>query len=89
MTWLHRTNRFFQLLFRKRRLEDDLDAEVQAYMKMLMDRHVAAGMPEEDALRAARIEFEGIEQVKEQVRRCEWAQTLRRSCRTFATPGVR
>jgi putative ABC transport system permease protein len=68
MTWLHRTNRFFQLLFRKRRLEDDLDAEVQAYMKMLMDRHVAAGMPEEDALRAARIEFEGIEQVKEQVR---------------------
>ena len=68
MTWARRTNRLFQLLFRKRKLEAELTAEIDAYMNMLVDRHVERGMSEQDALRAARMEFEGIEQVKEQVR---------------------
>src|SRR5262249_46917613 len=55
-------------LFRKERVERDLDDEVTAYLDQLTDEKVAAGMSREQARRAARLELGGVEQVKEEVR---------------------
>ncbi len=55
-------------LFRRSRVERDLDQEVRSYADMLADEKAQSGMPRTDAERAARIELGGIEQVKEQVR---------------------
>src|SRR5258708_28079033 len=54
--------------FRRRHLEDELHEEVDSSFEMTVDRFVARGMPLSEARRAARIEFEGLEQVKEKVR---------------------
>jgi putative ABC transport system permease protein len=58
----------FEYLFRRRRLEDDLDEELRSSFEMIVDRFVRDGMPPAQARRAARLEFEGLEQVKEKVR---------------------
>jgi predicted permease len=63
-----RLRHLFQCLFRRRHLEDELDEEVDSSFEMTVDRLVARGMPLAEARRAARIEFEGVEQVKEKVR---------------------
>lgn len=55
--WLHHT-----------RLERDLDDEVRSYFEILIERGMARGLSREDARRAARLEFEGAEQVKQKVR---------------------
>jgi hypothetical protein len=55
-------------LFLPRRVNTDLDQEVQSHLEMLTEENVRAGMPPSEAQRAARIELGGIEQVKEQVR---------------------
>lgn len=54
-------------LFRRRRLEDDLDEELRAGFDILVDQFVARGIPEAGARRAARMHFEGHTQVKEEV----------------------
>ncbi|HTW67443.1 MAG TPA: ABC transporter permease [Bryobacteraceae bacterium] len=48
--------------------ERDLDEELRSYVDALVKEKVQAGMSAEEAERTARIEFGGIEQVKEQVR---------------------
>src|SRR5215471_4379001 len=50
------------------RMESDLDAELRAYVDVLTAQKVRSGMTPEDARRAALIESEGVEQVKERVR---------------------
>ena len=65
---LRRLRHLFDYLFRRRRLEDELDEEVDSSFDMMVDRFVAGGMSLPEARRAARIEFEGVEQVKEKVR---------------------
>ena len=68
MLWLNRLRTFAQLCFHRRKLEADLDAELRTYRDMLVDRNLQHGLSRVDAERAARIDFEGLEQVKEQVR---------------------
>src|SRR5713101_960553 len=63
-----KARRFLRNLFSSRRVELDLDQEVHAHLEMLIEENIRAGMPPEEAQRAARIELGGIEQVKEQVR---------------------
>src|SRR5258707_639546 len=58
----------FEYLFRRRRLEDCLDEEIRSSFEMTVDQYVARGMSLTEARRAARIEYEGLEQVKEKVR---------------------
>jgi predicted permease len=55
-------------LTRRRRVERALDDEVQACLDMLTDEKIAAGLTLQEARRAARVEFGGVEQVKEDVR---------------------
>jgi putative ABC transport system permease protein len=60
--------RSFDFLLRRRRFEDELDEELRSNFEILVDRYVAGGMPEAEARRAARLDFEGVEVVKEKVR---------------------
>ncbi|MBZ5537857.1 MAG: ABC transporter permease [Acidobacteriia bacterium] len=71
-------------LFLSRRVEVDLDQEVHAHLEMLTEENIRAGMPPEEARRAARIELGGIEQVKEQVREerlGNWLHSVLSDCR--------
>ncbi len=63
-----RASSLLRNLWRRQRAERDLDDEVRAYLDMLVDEKRAAGLPEESARRAALIELQGVEQVKERVR---------------------
>ena len=55
-------------LFRRDRVERDLDDELRSYCELLEAEKMARGLTREQARREARIELGGIEQVKEQVR---------------------
>jgi putative ABC transport system permease protein len=55
-------------LFRKRQLDGDLDAELRAHLEMLTEENIRKGMPPEEARYAARREFGGLEQMKENYR---------------------
>src|SRR5262245_26491863 len=68
-------------LFRKERVERELDAEVSAYLDQLTEEKVAAGMSRERARREARIELGGVEQVKEEVRATRAGAMLEQFCR--------
>jgi len=68
MTVLRRLASLWRNLFHRRLVERDLDDEVRAYVDLLGDEKVCAGMGPVEARRAARIEAGGVEQVKEEVR---------------------
>src|SRR5690242_21765761 len=63
-----RLGQFLNPIFRRGRLENDLDEELRVSLEILTDQYIARGMPPDAARRAARLEFEGLEQVKEKVR---------------------
>jgi predicted permease len=52
-------------LFRRRRLEDELNAELRSHLEMSIDRNLALGMHAEQARREALLDLGGIEQTKE------------------------
>jgi macrolide transport system ATP-binding/permease protein len=52
-------------LFRRRRLEDDLNAELRSHLEMAVERNLRRGMSAEQARREALLELGGIEQTKE------------------------
>src|SRR6266581_5876431 len=54
--------------FRRRRLEDDLDAELRSHLEMAVELNVRKGMAPEDARGEARRSFGGVEQTKENYR---------------------
>jgi putative ABC transport system permease protein len=68
MSILTRIASGFENMFRKTRNERELDAEVRSYVQLLAEENMRSGMSTEKALRAARVELGGIEQVKEQSR---------------------
>ena len=55
-------------LTQKQMIEDDLTQELHSYEALLVEEKSRAGMNQDAALRAARLEMEGMEKVKEQVR---------------------
>ena len=55
-------------LFQKRKLEDDLAAEIQSHLEMQIEDHVRQGMSPEEARYLALRKFGGVEQVKETYR---------------------
>ncbi len=62
-----RIGSLFRNLFRKSRVELELDAEMGAYVDLLAKEKMAAGMSPVEAVRAARMEVD-VELVKERVR---------------------
>ena len=77
-------------LFRRDRVERDLDLEVRGYVEMLEADKITTGMGRAEAHREAVLELGGVEQVKENVREVHignllenlW-QDLRYGCRTL------
>ena len=65
--WRGRIERVLALL-RGRRLDRELDAEVEAHLEMAEIDARNAGLSDEEARRAARRRFGGIEQMKEEHR---------------------
>jgi putative ABC transport system permease protein len=63
-------------VFARRRVERDLEEELRAYLDQLTEEKRAAGMGAAEALRAARIELGGLEQVKEEVRQMKTGRIL-------------
>ena len=53
---------------RKRNVEQELDDELRASVDLLADEHINKGVGPQDAIRLARIELCGVEQVKKEVR---------------------
>ena len=55
-------------LFDRKRMEDDLEAELRFHLESLIEKHVGDGMTPATAARRARIELGGITQIKEECR---------------------
>jgi putative ABC transport system permease protein len=55
-------------LFRRKAVEKELDEEVRFHVEQLVEQYEKSGIPREEALRRARLEFGGIEQAKEECR---------------------
>jgi predicted permease len=72
MSWLAR-------LIKRKRLELDLDKELRFHFEQQVADKVKSGVPEADARRLARLEFGGIEQIKEDCRErrgTQWVESL-------------
>src|ERR1700733_9301934 len=77
MGWLRR-------LFSRERLETDLDKELSFHFENQVADKVRCGIPESEARRLTRIEFGGIEQIKEDCRERRgtmWLESLLRDVR--------
>ena len=55
-------------LVRRSDVEGELDEEVRFHLAHAIEKYLSAGMPREEAERRARVEFGGVEQVKEDCR---------------------
>jgi putative ABC transport system permease protein len=64
----HRLRTLWRNLTHKQTVEDDLTRELHSYQTMLADEKSGSGLDPSAALRAARLEMEGLEQIKENVR---------------------
>ena len=68
MTWLSSIVTRISALFRKRRLNADLDDELRFHLEMEEQDNVRGGMSAKEARRQARLRLGGLEQVKEEYR---------------------
>jgi predicted permease len=55
-------------LFRRAKVEEELDDELRFHQEQQADKYMRAGMSREEALRQVRLDFGGLEQVKEECR---------------------
>ncbi len=83
MVWISRLKALIRRIGARKRAEDDLNEEVDAYLDILTERHKARGLSLEQARRAAHIEFEGSEQVKEKVREVHVGAAIETTLRDF------
>ena len=87
--------RWFAFLFRKQTVERQLDAELRFHVEQETRRYLAAGMCPEEARRKARLDFGGLDQIKEECRDARptrWLEDFvldaRYGCRVLArNPG--
>jgi putative ABC transport system permease protein len=68
MRWVNRISHRIRSLFRRGAVEQELERELQFHLERQTAENIAAGMTAEEARRAARREFGGLEQVKEECR---------------------
>ncbi|MEK6410066.1 MAG: ABC transporter permease [Acidobacteriota bacterium] len=76
MPLFYRLRSLLSNLFHRDHAERELDQEMSAHLAMLIDEKVAGGLSADEAYRAARIEFGGVDQVKEQVRDVRLGATI-------------
>ena len=81
MAGFHRFIGGLRGLMRSRRVEQELDEELRAYLDSSVEARVRTGMTPEDARRAARVELGSLEAVKEQTRSVGWDATVEQAWR--------
>ena len=72
---MHRIKRLlggFAALFRKNRVEQELDGELRQYLDAAVEDKMRHGLSRDQALRAARVEMGSLEAVKDGVRDAGW-----------------
>jgi putative ABC transport system permease protein len=62
-------------LFRRKSMEAEWDEELRAHFEHQVEKHVQSGLTREEAARRARLEFGGLDQMKEECRD-SWGVTL-------------
>ena len=70
-------------LFHKHHAESDLDKELRFHIEQQIADNIAAGLSPEEARRRARLEFGGLDRVKEEVRDTRWETHLESLVRDF------
>src|SRR5690349_10569332 len=68
MRWIYKLPLRLRSLFRKQRVENELNDELRFHLEKLLEENVAQGMSAEEARYAALREFGGVEQAKEECR---------------------
>jgi hypothetical protein len=76
------------LLVRRRRTDDDLDEELDAFLKASVSHKMQSGMSREEATRTARVEMGSALAVRDAVRDVGWTATWETTSRDFRY-GVR
>ena len=78
-------------MFRRESMEAELEEELRAHLEHQVEKYVQSGLPVEEARRRAKLEFGGVDQVKEECRDARGVrfietmiQDLRYSLRTLA-----
>ena len=87
MSWLSQTKALYRQVFQHRSTEIELDAEVNAYFEELVNRYMTQGMSRQEAQRAARVKFEGPEQVKQQVREAQTGAAIEATIKDLRYAG--
>src|SRR5689334_10069595 len=85
--WFYTIPLRLRSLLRRRRVEQELDEELEYHVQRKMEENLAAGMTAEEARRAARLDFGGVERRKEEcrdTRRVNWLQDTMQDLR-YAT----
>jgi predicted permease len=68
LSWASRARHLIRRLLHREQVERELDEEVRAYFDTMIERRMSQGITREDAQRWARLELEGSDRVKENVR---------------------
>jgi len=95
MRWLDKVRLRFRSLFRRPKIDVELEAELRFHLDQLVEENMASGMPPEEAHRAARRVIGGVAQWEEECRDMrrvnfveDLAQDLRYTLRSLAkSPG--
>lgn len=75
--------RWIQRLLHKSRSEQQLDGELQFHLERQIAEYIAAGINPEEARRRARLDFGGLDRVKEEIRDTRWETHLDNLFRDF------
>jgi hypothetical protein len=74
---MNRIRSLMRNLFRRRKVDEDLHEELHSYLDLLVQEKIAAGMTPDAARRAAKVEFGGVDAVKEAVHHASAGALLR------------
>src|SRR5580692_8932913 len=92
MTFWSRVSSWLQAMLRRSRMESEMDAELRFHVEAYADDLIRSGVPHEEALRRARLEFGGVERAKEECREARgvhFAETLLQDLRYGARTMLR
>jgi putative ABC transport system permease protein len=79
MSVLRKISSGLRSLFRKERVEKDLDEELIGFLEMAAEEKIKQGMSRKDAFRAVRLERGNLDVTKEEVRSARW-ESLVETC---------
>src|SRR2546426_10637652 len=83
MTLWSRLRSWVQTMLRRSRMESEMDAELRFHVEAFAEDLVRSGVPRQEAMRRARVEFGGIEREKEGCREGRGVNFLETLCQDF------